>query len=285
MTKQLPPLAPEALDRRADFCKEIALSAGKLALEGFERQSQRGAHIGSKGPQDFLTETDGAVEAHLRARLKDAFPEDDFLGEETGGTVTSGHVWVVDPIDGTANFARGIPHFCISIAFVVDGVIEIGVIGAPAMDELYFARRGAGATRNGRPISTAETHNFDAACVELGWSNRVPQRQYLSVLTGMLNAGANVRRGASGALGLAYVADGRSDGYLELHMNSWDCLAGLLLVQEAGGSTCDFLGAGSALSEGAPVLAAAPALAARLSAISDIPLISSGDTSLRTRAV
>jgi myo-inositol-1(or 4)-monophosphatase len=274
MMNQPHPLTPEALTRRADFCKEIALSAGKLALEGFERQSRQGAHVGRKGPQDFLTETDGAVEAHLRARLKEAFPEDDFLGEETGGTVTSGHVWVVDPIDGTANFARGIPHFCISIAFVVDGMIEIGVIAAPAMNDLYFARRGAGATRNDLPINTARTDNFEAACIELGWSNRMPQSQYLSVLTGMLDAGANVRRAASGALGLAYVADGRSDGYLELHMNSWDCLAGLLLVQEAGGATCDFLGTDNALAEGAPVLAATSAFAAQLGEISGIPLAS-----------
>ncbi|WP_323006590.1 inositol monophosphatase [Pseudorhodobacter sp.] len=283
MTNQPHPLSPETLSRRADFCKEIALSAGKLALEGFERQSRQGAHVGRKGPQDFLTETDGTVEAHLRARLKEAFPEDDFLGEESGGTVTSGHVWVVDPIDGTANFARGIPHFCISIAFVVDGVIEIGAINAPAMDDLYFARRGAGATRNGLPINTAGTDNFDAACIELGWSNRMPQSQYLAVLTGMLDAGANVRRAASGALGLAYVADGRSDGYVELHMNAWDCLAGLLLVQEAGGATCDFLGAENALSEGAPVLAATPAFAAQLGAISGIPLANAG--ALRTCAV
>ena len=287
MTKHPLPLALGALDRRADFCKEVARSAGKLALEGFERQSQQGAHVGRKGPQDFLTETDGAVEAHLRARLKEAFPEDDFLGEETGGTVTSGRVWVVDPIDGTANFARGIPHFCISIAFVVDGVIEIGAIAAPAMDELYFARRGAGATRNGARIDAAATDNFEAACVELGWSNRVPQTQYLDVLTGILDAGANVRRAASGALGLAYVADGRSDGYLELHMNSWDCLAGLLLVQESGGFICDFLGAEDALSEGGPVLAGAPALAAQLSAISSIPLTLAipDDRAPRARAV
>ncbi|QCO55048.1 inositol monophosphatase [Pseudorhodobacter turbinis] len=283
MSNQPLPLTPEALARRADFCKEIALSAGKLALEGYERQCRQGAQVGRKGPQDFLTETDGAVEAHLRARLKEAFSEDDFLGEETGGTVTSGHVWVVDPIDGTANFARGILHFCISIAFVVDGVIEIGVIGAPPMDELYFARRGAGATRNGLPISTAATDNSEAACIELGWSNRMPQSQYLSVLTGMLDAGANVRRAASGALGLAYVADGRSDGYLELHMNSWDFLAGLLLVQEAGGVTCDFLGAANALSEGAPVLSSTPAFATQLSAISDIPLANAD--ALRKRAV
>ncbi len=287
MTKQPLPLAPDALDRRAAFCKEVAASAGKLALEGFERQSRQGAPVGRKGPQDFLTETDGAVEAHLRARLKEAFPEDDFLGEETGGAVTSGRVWVVDPIDGTANFARGIPHFCISIAFVVDGVIEIGAIAAPALNELYFARHGEGATRNETPIRTAETDSFEAACVELGWSNRVPQSQYLSVLTGILDAGANVRRAASGALGLAYVADGRSDGYLELHMNSWDCLAGLLLVQEAGGSVCDFLETDAALSDGGSVLAVTPALAARLSTISNIPLapIRAGDRAPYAKAV
>ena len=101
-----------------------------------------------KGPQDFLTETDAAVERHVKRAIAEAFPDDAFLGEETGGSAGR-DTWVVDPIDGTANFARGVPHFCVSIAFVRDGATEIGAICNPALGELHFARRGAGATRNG----------------------------------------------------------------------------------------------------------------------------------------
>ena len=246
--------------RAPSFCRELALSAGEIARRGFERQAATGYRM--KGPQDFLTETDAAVERHVRAAIAAAFPRDGFLGEETGGSVAA-DTWVVDPIDGTANFARGIPHYCISIALVRGGEIEIGAIYNPALDELYFARRGRGATRNGAPIHVAPTGDFDSACVELGWSNREPNARYLQALAAMLGRGANVRRGASGALALAYVADGRSDAYAELHMNAWDCLAGLLLVKEAGGRVGPFLQIGGLLA-GGPVIAATPGIAAGL---------------------
>ena len=255
------------LDSREALCREIALSAGALALEGF---NDRSAGMSMKGPQDFLTETDAAVERHIRSAIAATFPEDGFLGEETGGTLTS-RIWVVDPIDGTANFARNIPHFCISIAFVADGEIELGAIYNPGFEELYTARKGRGAVKNGKPIQVAATSDFAAACVEFGWSNRLPNSAYMDVLSKILERGANVRRGASGALGLAYVADGRSDAYAELHMNSWDCLAGLLLVREAGGAVCSFLRDGG-LADGGPVLAAAPGIAAGMSEATGISL-------------
>jgi len=255
------------LDRRADFCRDVALSAGAIARDGFAR---RAPGFGMKGPQDFLTETDMAVEAHFKARLAEVFPEDGFLGEETGGVIMP-DCWVLDPIDGTANFARGIPHFCISIAFVSNGATEIGAIYNPSVDELYFARRGRGATRNGGPIAVAATTNFDAASVELGWSNRRPDSLFLNAVAEILRRGANVRRASSGALGLAFVADGRSDAYAELHMHPWDCLAGLLLVKEAGGLVGPFLHP-DGLTQGGAVLAAAPGIAAGISAATGIAL-------------
>lgn len=261
-------ITSQELDLRADFCREMMTSAGEIALEGFTKLGGKGG--GQKGPQDFLTETDGAVEMHLRERIKEAFPDDGFLGEETGGEVAE-RVWVVDPIDGTANFARGIPHFCISVAFVADSVTQIGSINVPAMNELYFARRGQGATRDNASIHAADTESFDSASVELGWSNRVSQSLYLSTVKRILDKGANVRRGASGALGLAYVADGRSDAYIELHMNSWDCLAGLLLAEEAGARVCAFHEDGSLLCGGAVIAAGVP-LSKDLSEISGVRL-------------
>ncbi len=256
-----------SLDSREALCREIALSAGAIALQGF---GNLGSRVSMKGPQDFLTETDAAVERHIRSAIAAAFPEDGFLGEETGGILTS-RIWVVDPIDGTANFARGIPHFCISIAFVADGEIELGAIYNPGFDELYTARRGFGAFRNGEPIRVAATTDYTTACVEFGWSNRLPNSAYIDVLAKIFQQGANIRRGASGALGLAYVADGRSDAYAELHMQPWDCLAGLLLVREAGGVTCSFLREGG-LADGGPVLAAAPGIAAGMSEATGILL-------------
>lgn len=252
----------DGLDARADFCRELARRAGAVALDGFARITPGAVRM--KGPQDYLTETDAAVERLVREAIADAFPDDGFLGEETGGTIAR-DTWVVDPIDGTANFARGLPHFCISIAFVRDGATEIGAICNPVLDELHFARRGAGATRNDAPISVAPTRDLTTASVELGWSPRVPNARYLAAMSELLDLGMNVRRGASGALGLAFVADGRSDGYAEVHMNAWDCLAGLLLVEEAGGRAGPFLRHGS-LADGGPVIAAAPGVADALAA-------------------
>lgn len=258
----------DMLQARADLCRAVIRSAGELVLKGFNDAAERS--VSMKGPQDFLTVTDAASEAHIRAVIEKHFPQDTFFGEEGGGEIGP-RVWVVDPVDGTANFARGIPHFCISIAYVENGRTEIGAIYNPALNELYFTRRGEGATLNGKPITVAGTQRFDAASIEMGWSTRVANETYLGVVKNLLDMGTNVRRAGSGALALAYVADGRSDGYIELHMNSWDCLAGLLLVSEAGGDVCPFFEIGS-LQEGGAVLAAARGVAAGVSKASAIPL-------------
>lgn len=254
------------MEERAAFCRGLVVDAGSIVMRGFGRAT----HLAMKGPQDYLTETDGQCEAFIRERLAAAFPEDGFFGEETGGSV-SGDVWVVDPIDGTANFARGITHFCIAVAFVSGGRTELGAIYDPAAGDLYFARRGHGATLNGRPIRASAVSDPQAATVELGWSTRIPRPSYMASLDALLEHGFNVRRAGSGALGLAYVADGRSDAYAEAHMNSWDCLTGLLLVEEAGGQVCAFLEEGSVEAGGA-VLASAPGTAELVSRATGIAL-------------
>lgn len=254
---------------RAEACRALALSAGVLAREGFARQAASRA-VTMKGPQDFLTETDAAVERHLRAGIAAAFPEDGFVGEETGGAEAA-VTWVVDPIDGTANFARGLPHYCVAIAVVAGGRVELGAIYQPTLDELYFARRGGGAVRNGAPIGVAPTAGMEVAAVELGWSPRAPRARYVETFGALLAQGASVRRGGSGALGLAYVADGRSDGYAEVWMNAWDCLAGLLLVEEAGGRVGRFFDGGSLTAPG-PVIAACPGVAEALAEATGIAL-------------
>ncbi|PWC22778.1 inositol monophosphatase [Brenneria roseae subsp. roseae] len=259
------------LERREAALKRIILDAGATALRRF--RSRQPGEFSLKGPQDFLTEADTLVEQQIRQAIADAFPDDALLGEETGSKACdTACLWVVDPIDGTANFARGIEHFCVAMAFVHQGITELGAIYNPMSQELYMARRGRYAQKNGQALHTAQTDHVHNATIELGWSTRIPQRRYLDVMTAILSQGANVRRGSSGALALAWVAEGRTDGYAELHMNAWDCLAGLLLVREAGGSTGYMPTTITEIFNGCPVLAAAPDVAPALARATGIPV-------------
>jgi myo-inositol-1(or 4)-monophosphatase len=243
------------LDAREAALAAVAREAGELARKYFES----GVSTQLKGKQDFITVADGAVERLIIERLKGRFPRDAFLGEEGGAEGTGDAVWVIDPIDGTANFAHRIPHFCVSIAFISAGQLLLGAIAAPVYGELYRARLGGGAFLNDRAMRVADVSDIRRAIIELGWSARRPVRAYTGLLERVLDAGAIFMRAGSGALGLAYVAAGRTHGYCELHINSWDTLAGLLLVREAGGWTNDYL-AGDALARGNAVLACAPGL-------------------------
>jgi myo-inositol-1(or 4)-monophosphatase len=250
-------LSKRGLERRFLAACAVAREAGELARRHFEsRELQNGYKL--KGHQDYWTAADGEVERLIVDRLSEAFPEDTFFGEEGGGRF-SPEVWVIDPIDGTANFARGIPHFCISIAFLREGRMTIGALYEPMRDELFSALSGRGATCNGRPMRVSGISDIRSSTVELGWSTRRPLSQYVKLIEQLTSTGAGFRRSGSGALGIAYVADGRAEGYAELHINSWDALAALLLVQEAGGWINDFL-ANDGLSQGNPVLATTPQL-------------------------
>jgi len=242
------------LDSREEVLIAVTREAGELARQLFSKPVE----VKLKGKQDFVTAADGEVERLIVDRLKARFPQDAFLGEEGGASGTGDAIWVIDPIDGTANFANRIPHFCVSIAFMSAGELALGAIAAPMYNELYRARLGRGAFLNERAMRVADT-DIQQAVVELGWSSRRPTRAYTSLVERVLATGATFLRAGSGALGLAYVADGRTHGYCELHINSWDTLAGLLLVREAGGSTNDFL-AREGLTRGNAVLACAPGL-------------------------
>lgn len=243
------------LDAREQALAEIAREAGERSRKLFSNPSG----VKLKGLQDFITAADGEVERLIIERLKARFPRDAFLGEEGGVQGSGDALWIIDPIDGTANFAYGIPHFCVSIGFLSGGEPLLGAVAAPMYDELYAARRGRGAFRNGRPIRVASGVEIGQAVIELGWSSRRPAKAYTALLERVLATGATFRRAGSGALGLAYVADGRNHGYCELHINSWDVAAALLLVREAGGWTNDFF-AGDAIAHGNAVLACAPQL-------------------------
>lgn len=256
----------------------VAHEAGLLMRRHYRDRSA--GKISFKGPQDFLTVVDGAVERLIIDRLRRAFPGDRFVGEEGGGSYGR-RTWVIDPIDGTSNFARGIPHFCTSIAFVEAGEPTIGAIYDPIADELFAARRGAGATVNGRVMRVSGAKDIRRATIELGWSTRRPAEVYTETVRRILAAGGGFHRSGSGALGLAYVADGRNDGYFEAHINAWDTLAGLVMIREAGGWANDFL-ADDGLRKGNAVLACTPGLRVMLQKLT-WPAISAGPARRKTR--
>jgi myo-inositol-1(or 4)-monophosphatase len=239
----------------------IAREAGYLVRTRFQERDDV-LKLAFKGPQDYLTETDAEVEQLISARLAESFPDDSFFGEEGGGTLGQ-RLWIVDPIDGTADFARGVPYFCVSIAFVHQGRTEIGVVYDPMLDELFAAQQGEGATLNGRAIRVSQVEDIRQSVIELGWSARVPYDRYAKVAERLNGLGAGVKRRGSGALGLVYVAMGRQDAYCELHINAWDAAAAVLLVAEAGGWTNDFLSE-ECLTKGNRVIACTPHLRAVL---------------------
>lgn len=213
---------------------EICHQAGQLALKFFKDQDK--LVIDHKGHQDFVSQADREVELLTRKLLGDAFPDDSIVGEEHAPTQgNSGFTWVIDPIDGTANFINGIPAWTVVIAGVQDGVTQIGVIYDPCHDETFVAMRGRGATLNGKPLKLDDDRTLSQGTVGIGYSNRVDNQSVVDLVTALMDEGAMFYRNASGALSLVHVAAGRLLGYAEKYMNAWDCLAGQLIVSEAGG--------------------------------------------------
>jgi myo-inositol-1(or 4)-monophosphatase len=263
-------LDEEALARRFLAAKAIAIEAGHLALRLLADPASLDVQL--KGPQDFVTAADRAVERLIAERLAAAFPEDAFLGEEFGSTAKrpeAAVLWVVDPIDGTSNFARARAEWVISIGLVHDGRPEIGVIYHPPADELFAARRGRGAHRNGVPIRASRRTLLSEATVGFDTSSRTPAAQHVAQVQAMLERGGEYRRNGSAALSLAHVADGRLDGFVELQLNAWDVVAGMVLVSEAGGWTNDFL-SGDGLIEGNPMIATAAGIRDELLALTGL---------------
>ena len=229
------------LTARYEFASELIKDAGELALDYFHRLGT--LTIKQKGEQDMASEADLNVEMLVRNRLQNRFPEDAFLGEETGRTEFSPEqgVWVVDPIDGTQPFINGLAGWCVSIAFVINGTLEMGLVYGPARGEVFQGCRGQSATLNGNPIKVGNATRLTDGILGVGYSPRVKPDEFLPLFSRLLKQGSMFYREGCGALALCYVAAGRLVGYVEPHINSWDCLGALAVVQAAGGVINDFL--------------------------------------------
>jgi myo-inositol-1(or 4)-monophosphatase len=224
---------------RYEAARWIARAAGELALDYFRNRDRLAVEV--KGVSDYVSHADRDVENTIRRELANAFPNDTFLGEETAAAFEGPieQCWVVDPIDGTHNFLRGTPYWNVSIGFVANGVTEVGVVYDPPSDALYHARRGGGAfcqvAARDSPIRAAGTRALAGSYVVLGHHDRSFDPRYFDIRRRMMETGVAMRNFGSAALQLAHVASGRLDGFIELQLSWWDAVAGLRLVEEAGG--------------------------------------------------
>ncbi len=204
---------------------------------------------------DLVTRADKECETRIREILLGAYPDHVVLGEEQGQDADGRERWIVDPIDGTVNYAHGFPFFCVSIALEVDGELAVGVVYDPMRDELFTAVKGAGASLNGRPLAVTRETQPRRAMVGTGFSyDPATIERNLPVFARALASFQSVRRPGAAALDLCYVACGRLDAFWEFDLNAWDVAAGTLIIREAGGTVT---GAG-----GAPFRFEEPALVA-----------------------
>jgi myo-inositol-1(or 4)-monophosphatase len=256
--------------QRFAFAADLIADAGAVALEYFGRVSD--LEVNSKGLQDVVTEADVAVENLIKGRLARRFPDDAFLGEETGHADFPGStgIWVVDPIDGTQPFVSGLPTWCISVAYVRDGSVVFGLVLNPVADELFTGGVGVRAELNGRPITPHPGAAVTDGLTYLGCSPRVSADQVVPVLDRLLRAGGMFVRNGSGALGLCHVACGRLLGYVEPHINAWDCLGAVGVLKAAGARVSDVL-AGDGLLRGNPIVAGPPPAYDQLVAVLGAP--------------
>lgn len=249
---------PETQKRYA-FAKSLVLEAGAIANGYFSQVSS--LTVQSKGCHDLVSEADINTERFIKQRLADAFPQDSFFGEESGLAELDGAigVWVVDPIDGTQPFLSGLPNWCISIACVINGVLQFGVIFSPPTNELFAGGKGIPATVNDTPLTPHSGTTLSSGLVSVGFSPRSPREFLFSAMEKLLDRGGMFFRNGSGALSLAYVAAGRLLGHVEPHMHSWDCLAAIAIIEAAGGRVNNFL-TGDTLLKGNKVIAGTPAV-------------------------
>ncbi|MGD2104546.1 MAG: inositol monophosphatase family protein [Anaerolineae bacterium] len=235
------------MDCRAILEEAIAIAheAGEIVACDFPREAL--AEVDFKGAVNPVTETDGAAETLIRDRLQDAFPDHRILAEESGGDAwreSGSPIWLVDPLDGTNNFAHGFPHVGISLALLDGQQPIVGVVHDPLRVETFTAVRGGGAALNGEPIRVTGVRRLADAFLATGfpYDRRTARDNNVERLDHFLRRSQGVRRAGAAVLDLSYVACGRLDGFWEIRLHPWDVAAGILIVREAGGIATDFAG-------------------------------------------
>ncbi len=228
-------------DRCEKAGTDAALAAGDLLMKRFRTKIS----VAHKGVIDLVTEVDLAAEALIASALQREFPGCAILAEEGHAGTDRGPVtWVIDPLDGTTNYAHGLPFFSVSIGLEVEGEIEFGVVYIPALKEVFTAHRGRGARLNGTPIHVSGTSSLGESLLTTGfpYDIRTSRTTNLEHFAEFSRRSFAVRRAGSAAMDFCYVAAGYYDGFWELKLNPWDCAAGYLMVREAGGRVTDFGG-------------------------------------------
>lgn len=241
---------------RLDFAKTLTKKAGEKAMVFFA--SIGDLVVQQKGAQDLVSNADLEVEVFIRQHIAQSYPNDGIVGEEHANVAgTSGYTWVIDPIDGTANFLTAIPSWCVVLACVHDDQTKLGVVYEPSHYEMFWGAMGAGAFLNDKPMQVSPSTTLSIGSTGIGMNGRTSTDLTVSYIKKLVDRGGIFYRNASGALMLSYVAAGRLIGYAEPHMNAWDCLAGQLLIAEAGGCV-EHQSANDMLINGGRVVAAGP---------------------------
>lgn len=247
---------PEHQQRHA-LAQAVAHEAGAMALDYFNKRADLVIEAKANA-QDVVSIADKNVETLIRERVFSAFPDDGFMGEEHEDVVSrSGYTWVVDPIDGTSPFVFGLPDWCVSIAVRDEERTIASAIFAPCHNQLYHAVLGGGAWLDDKKLTIDPTLTLRNGLTGMGANHRIPADYITTFADRLIKSGGMFYRNGSGALMIAYVAASKLSAYFEPHINAWDCLAALLMVDEAGGWTQPFAAHGD-LSKGDAVLAAAP---------------------------
>jgi myo-inositol-1(or 4)-monophosphatase len=242
----------------------VAQRAARAAAQVLLRHFGRAEVREKGGSQNVVTQADLESEALITGMVLEAFPDHALLREETAfeGDMEADHLWVIDPLDATNNFAHGIPHFCLSIAYAQRGTPRVGVVYDPLRDEMFWACRGEGAYLNGRPIRVSQPNGLNQTIVATGfYYNRGPEMERtLDAIRTLFRANIRgLRRMGSAALDMSWVACGRFGGFFEYELAPWDYAAGWLIVQEAGGICLDRGGQPLALHSGS-LIAVCPAI-------------------------
>ncbi len=235
-----------------NIAENAARTAGSMILKASERMDK--VKIIEKGINDFTTNIDQSAEQTIIQIIQTAYPNHSILAEESGESTqnNSESVWIIDPIDGTTNFMRGVPHYAVSIAYQYRGKIEHGVIYDPVRDELFSASRGRGAKLNNTRLRVSKCERLENALIGTGFPVKFADDYpfYLNLFNSVFLKTATIRRAGAASLDLAYVAAGRFDGFFEMKLSVWDFAAGVLLIKEAGGLVSDFEGSENYFSSG-----------------------------------